>query len=241
MQVAIDIALPRTRLGKISESTTQLKGASVKVNAPVGTNIAARVRDGWQSAGKIQKHQQMSQGHGDRAADQDRPPAEGPRQPEGKYRAKRDPAVDIDTVQDGVGSPVMPASMKSVGVYMRIMLTPLICENTISTMPMIRARRTPGRNSSPKPPALFPQFLADLLHFAFCPGRAIDIRQDQEGLGIPACGGQPTGAFRHEQRPTIRQRTGSPWVANIHRQWPPTKGGTSRTPTAISPSRSPTD
>ena len=42
-QVAIDIALPRTRLGKISESTTQLKGASDKVNAPVGTSIAVKV------------------------------------------------------------------------------------------------------------------------------------------------------------------------------------------------------
>ena len=43
-QVAIDMAFPRTRLGNISESTTQDSGASVNVNAPVGTNMAAEVK-----------------------------------------------------------------------------------------------------------------------------------------------------------------------------------------------------
>src|SRR6516162_5649335 len=38
------MALPRTRLGYSSDSTTQLSGASVRVNAPVGTNMAANVK-----------------------------------------------------------------------------------------------------------------------------------------------------------------------------------------------------
>ncbi len=45
IQVTMDMAFPRIRVGNISDMTTQPRGARVSVNAPVGTSIAINVKD----------------------------------------------------------------------------------------------------------------------------------------------------------------------------------------------------
>ena len=80
------------------------------------------------------------------------------------------------------------------------MLTPLICEKTISTMPMTRAMRTPGRSSSRKPPVSSPSSSRISCELPLGLGAAVDRRQHPQGLVVVARGRQPARALGHEEQ-----------------------------------------
>ena len=116
-RVHSDMALPRTRLGKISKRMTQLSGASVSVNGAGGQKDRSQGDRRRHRIGESRNISTWPAAMPIVPTDPGSAAAELGGKPESDHGAERDPGVHVDAIEDRIGTAMLiPASMNSVGV-----------------------------------------------------------------------------------------------------------------------------